>query len=280
MWRTLRFILIATTVMTCAMIAPVLFNFSNLYTRIYDDRRFPALSRYALKPAPDIALVGSSMTFRLYEGYFKTPLRNIATSGGSPLTGLAIVASYPSLPRVVLVETNIMSRHIEADLVEKFGKDNAAPFQWFKPYRAAISWAYYWIKLRPENVAELIGSAPATHDIAASLHQAEEGFASTSTDEAMAENTRTMKRLVSTLEGRGCKVYFYELPYPGDLNTSHFAVTARTLMHDAFPDPKRWPKLDYLVPELRWVDAAHMDERSAAIVAREMDRVLEAMPAS
>jgi hypothetical protein len=278
--RTARLISIATVVVVIAAIAPVLFNFSSLYARVYDDRRFPALSRYALEPTPDIVLVGSSMTFRLYEGYFKTPLRNIATSGGSPLTGLAIVASYPALPRVVLVEANIMSRKIESDLVEKFSRNDDAPFGWFKPYRAAISWIYYWIKFRSENVTGLISSAPATHDIAASLHQGAEGFASTSTDEAMAENTQTMKRLVSTLESRGCKVYFYELPYPGDLNASHFAVTARTLMHDAFPDPKRWPQLDYHMPELRWVDAAHMDERSAAIVAREMDRVLETIPAT
>jgi hypothetical protein len=272
--RTTRLISIATAVVVIAAMAPVLFNFSSLYARIYDDRRFPALSRYALEPTPDIALVGSSMTFRIYEGYFKTRLRNISISGGSPLTGLAILASYPSLPRVVLVETNILSRHVESDLVEKFGKNDAASSQWFKPYRAAVSWIYYWIKFRPENVAELISSAPVTHDISVPLDRAADEFASSSTDEAMAENTQTMKRLVSTLESRGCKVYFYELPYPGNLNSSHFAATARTLIHDAFPDPKRWPKLDYHLPELRWVDAAHMDERSAAIVAREMDRVL------
>lgn len=109
----------------------------------------------------------------------------------------------------------------------------------FEPYRAAISWAYYWIKFRPENVAELISSGPATHEISTSLRQAEDGFANTSMYDAIAENTQTVKRLVSKLESRGCNVYFYELPYPGDLNTSHFAVTGRTLMHD------------YHVPELR-----------------------------
>jgi hypothetical protein len=278
MRRTFRIILIATALMTCAVIAPVLLNFSSLYARVYDDRRFPALSRYALEPTPGIVLVGSSMTFRLYEGYFKTPLRNIATSGGSPLTGLAILASYPSVPQVVLVEMNVMSRKIERDLVEQFGKNDAAPFVWFKPYRAVISWVYYWLKFRSENVNELIGSAPATYDISASLNQAKSEFASTSTDEPMAENTQTMKQLVSALEDRGCRVYFYELPYPGNIGGTHFAMTARALMHDAFPDPKRWPQVDYPLPELRWVDAAHMDERSAAVVAREMDRVLGKIP--
>lgn len=273
-----RCILIAAAVIAIAVILPVLLNFSSLYARVYDDRRFPALSRYALEPTPDIVLVGSSMTFRLYEGYFQTQLRNISTSGGSPLTGLAVLASYPSLPRVVLVEANIMSRHLESDLVEQFGKNDTAAFRWFRPYRAMISLIYYWIKFRPQSVAELISSAPTNYDISTSLREAAEGFASASTDEAMAENTQTMKRLVSMLESRGCKVYFYELPYPGNLKTSHFAVTARTLVHGAFPDPKQWVQLDYHLPELRWVDAAHMDERSAAIVAREMDRALATIP--
>ena len=54
MRRTFRIILIATALMTCAVIAPVLLNFSSLYARVYDDRRFPALSRYALEPTPGI----------------------------------------------------------------------------------------------------------------------------------------------------------------------------------------------------------------------------------
>ena len=272
--RTAQLILTAMTFVVIAVVAPVLINFSDLYARVYDDRRFPSLSRYALEPTPDIVLVGSSMTSRLSEGYFQTKLRNVATSGGSPLTGLAILASYPSLPRVVFVETNIMSRTIEADLVEKFGKNDAATFQWFKAYRAVISSIYYWLKVRSENVSKLLSSAPADYDISVSVRETADAFASTNTDQTMAENTQTMKRLVDNLESRGCSVYFHELPYPGNLAASHFAATARTLVHDAFPDPKRWPPVDYHVPELRWVDAAHLDERSAAIVARAMDQFL------
>jgi len=275
MRRTARYILIAAALAIAAVIAPVLLNFSSLYARIYDDRRFPALSRYALEPTPDIALVGSSMTSRLSEGYFKTRLRNISISGGSPLTGLAILASYRSVPHVVLVETNIMSRTAETELIEKFGRNDAAAFQWFRPYRAVISLVYYWLKYKSENVAALRNSAPENYDISASVEQAAEEYARSNPDGAMAQNTEAMVRLVSALEERGCRVYFYELPYPGNLANSHFAVTARTLVHNAFPNPQQWPQLDYHLPILRWVDAAHMDERSAAIVAQQMDGVLD-----
>ena len=275
MRRTASYILIAIALALAAVMAPVLLNLSSLYPRVYDDRRFPALSRYALERTPDIALVGSSMTFRIYEGYFRTRLRNVSISGGSPLTGLAILASYPSVPHVVLVDTNIMSRAAESELMEKFGKNDAASFQWFRPYRAVISFVYYWIKYKSENVVALRNSAPATYDISTSVEQAAAEYGRSNFDAAMAENTQTMVRLVSTLEARGCKVYFYELPYPGNLGSSHFAVTARTLMHRAYLYPDQWPQLDYHLPELRWVDAAHMDERSAAIVAQQMDSVLD-----
>jgi hypothetical protein len=275
MRRTATYVLIAIALAIIGLITPVLLNFSSLYARIYEDRRFPALSRYALEPTPDIALVGSSMTARIREGYFKTRLRNISTSGGSPLTGLAILASYPSLPRVAFVETNMMSRTAETELVEQFGQNGAAAFQWFRPHRAVISFVYYWLKYRSDDVDSLINSAPANYDISSSLHQAETEYARPVADEAIAENTQSMKRLVSILQSRGCKVYFYELPYPENLGNSHFAVTARTQMHSAFPDPKQWPQFVYPLQELRWVDAAHMDERSAAIAAQEMDTVLD-----
>src|ERR1700733_6081990 len=76
------------------------------------------LNRYAREPIPDIVLVGSSLTFRLKEEYFVTPrLRNLALAGGSPVTGLEIVANQPRLPRVVLVEANVLSRSTDAALV-------------------------------------------------------------------------------------------------------------------------------------------------------------------
>ena len=78
------------------------------------------LSRYLREPVPDIVLVGSSIAFRLKEEYFATPgVRNLALAGGSPLTGLEIVANQPRLPGVILVEVNILNRATDAALVER-----------------------------------------------------------------------------------------------------------------------------------------------------------------
>jgi len=85
------------------------------------DSALLALNRYLREPIPDVVLVGSSLTFRLSEEYFETPrLRNLALAGGSPLTGLEIVAHQSQLPKIILVETNVLSRPADDVLVEKY----------------------------------------------------------------------------------------------------------------------------------------------------------------
>ena len=75
------------------------------------------------EPIPDVVLVGSSLTFRLKEEYFATPrLRNLALAGGSPVTGLEIVANQPRLPKLVLIEANGLSRAADTALVEKYSE--------------------------------------------------------------------------------------------------------------------------------------------------------------
>jgi len=270
------YLLVALLLWLACTTLPVLWHYSQLYARIYDDRRFPALSRYSVEPTSEVALVGSSMIFRVYEGYFQTRLRNVAIVGGSPITGLAIIASDPALPRIIVVETNILSRPVDPALVEKFGNDAAAPFRWFKPYRVAVSYIYYWLKYKSEsdNVARLPRQPPSSYDIKTSLDATEVEYDSHGFDRQMAENAETLRRQVADLESRGCRIYFVELSYPGNLGNSHFAQTARSLAHKAFPDREKWPEIDYHLPELRWVDASHMDERSAIIVAKEIDGFL------
>jgi hypothetical protein len=248
-------------------------NLPALYARVKLDRSFPALSRYVFEPTPEIVLVGSSMAYRLYEGYFSTSVRNLAIGGGSPLTGLAIIASYEQLPRTILVETNIMSRPIDVALVSAFGQSGDEPFRWFRPARAVISRIYYWINYQSEaeSMAKLLRGPPIDYDISKSVSDAGGEYASDHLDAKMVENVKTMKHLVEELERRGCRVTFFEMPFPPPLGESHFAVTARTLTKAAFPSG-HWIDVAADEQELRWLDASHLDERSAAIVARKMTK--------
>ena len=270
MRRKLAWVLAAALIADAVYVAA---NFLALYERVRMDRMFPALSRYVFEPTPDLVLVGSSMTYRLYEGYFRKPVRNLALSGGSPLTGLAIIASYDRLPRTVLVETNILARPLDHARLAAFGRNDGEPFTWFRPTRAMISKIFFWIKYWPEAVdaAALLRSPPGQHDIVASISEVEAEYASDLHDAEMVENIETLKDLVHQLERRGCRIMFFAMPFPPPLNQSHFAVLARTLTKAAFPD-RRWIDIGASEPELRWVDASHLDDRSALIAARELER--------
>lgn len=73
------------------------------------------LNHYFGSPAPVIALAGSSLTERLKEPYFeRRDLRNLGFGGGSPLTGLTVLAGTAwKRPAVVAIEANIMSRGVD-----------------------------------------------------------------------------------------------------------------------------------------------------------------------
>ncbi|SDR79155.1 hypothetical protein SAMN05444158_0004 [Bradyrhizobium canariense] len=59
-------------------------------------------------------------TFRLKEEYFATPsLRNLALAGGSPVTGLEIVASQPRLPRINPGRSECVVPRVDSALVRE-----------------------------------------------------------------------------------------------------------------------------------------------------------------
>jgi len=251
-------------------------NSFSLYERVKLDRSFPPLSRYAFERTPQVVLVGSSMSFRLYEGYFKTPLRNLSIGGGSPATGLSIISSYSSLPKIILVETNILSRPIDRALVEAFGSNPSEPFKWFRPARAVISWAYYWIKFQSEaqNVLLLPRRQPATYDISQSVNDTIKEYNGRDWVQIMRPNVEELKRLVAALEGRGCHIVLFELPSAPGIRETEYVKAAHILAKESFSGAEKWLAISDDRSELRWVDASHMDERSAIIVARQIDRFL------
>src|SRR5262245_61655019 len=81
-----------------------------------------ALNRYLTEKVPDVVLLGSSLTARIREEYFETlQVRNLAIGGGSPLTGLRIILNNrQKLPKVILIETNLLSMGADERLVQRY----------------------------------------------------------------------------------------------------------------------------------------------------------------
>ena len=240
------------------------------------------LNRYAKESVPNVVLVGSSLTFRLKEEYFATPrLRNLALAGGSPVTGLEIVANQPRLPKLVLIETNVLSRAPDAALVQRYSRSGgAAEPLFFRPVRTAVAAYENWLHapLGHAQVAsaldELRKQPPSDFDNRAYVERALQQFDDQDPIVVTLANVNRIAQLIASLEARGSRALLFELPYSEPLEESRSAKITREIVHAKFPTPDRWLHIEYSRPELRWADGVHLDERSAVIVSQSIDRVL------
>lgn len=238
------------------------------------------LSRYLREPVPGIVLLGSSLAFRLKEEYFATPgVRNLALAGGSPVTGLEIVANRSRLPGLILIEVNVLSRATDTALVERYSHGDAEPL-FFRPVRAAVA-AYEQRRHAPLTHAQvaldlrrLVGQPPSDFDNRNYLDRALEQFDAEDPTGAARSNTKRIEALIRTVEQRGARVFLFELPYSEPIEGSRSAVITREIIHAAFPDSNRWLSVEVDRRELRWTDGVHLDERSAVIVTQAMERAL------
>jgi hypothetical protein len=238
------------------------------------------LSRYLREPLPDIVLTGSSITFRLKEEYFATPkVRNLALAGGSPVTGLEIVANQPSVPGIILVEANVLGRPIDAALVDRYSRGDTEPL-FFRPVRAVIA-AYEQRRHAPlsyqqvaPDLRRLVAQPPSEFDNRVYVDRAVQQFNAEDPTGAARSNAKRIGELIRVLEQRGARVFLFELPYAEPIEGSRAAAITREIIHTAFPDSRRWLSIQANRDELRWADGVHLDERSAVIVTQVLERAL------
>ena len=242
------------------------------------------LNRYAKEPIPDVVLVGSSLTFRLKEEYFATPrLRNLALAGGSPVTGLEIVVNQPRLPKLVLIEANVLSRAPDAAVVERYSRSGDAEPLFFRPVRTAVA-AYENWRHAPLSHAQvssaldqLLKQPPSDFDNRIYADRALQQFNAQDPTAVGLANVNRIEQLIASIEARGSRALLFELPYSEPLEGSRSAKITREIVHAKFPAPDRWLPIEYSRNELRWADGVHLDERSAVIVSQSIDRALPSL---
>lgn len=237
------------------------------------------LDRYVNEPAPSVLLVGSSFTARLEEEYFDTPdLKVLGLSGGSPITALEIALARDNLPKTILVELNVLTRGEDRALAERFSGDGTPSFP--RPIRSAIAFYERWRHPPPDrNNARLVAAAllrdkPSDFDNHVWVERVMHEWSAAPAQAIMHTDLTALKRLVEKIEARGSKVYFYMLPVAAPLQNSVAAKATASAAHGAFPDQRRWIHLDGSLPDLRWADGVHLDERSAVMIAHQIDRFL------
>ncbi|WJR76334.1 hypothetical protein [Bradyrhizobium sp. NP1] len=244
------------------------------------DGTLATLNRYVEALTPDIVLAGSSMTFRLREEYFASPsLRNVALSGGSPITGLEVVLSQPRVPRLILVETNVISRDADEALAARYAHGRSLEPRFIRPIRAAVAAYENWRHASPTHaqvVAEmdrLLKAPPSDFDSRLYLERMLASFDQDPATAAQANADRLLD-LAGQARRRGARVLLFELPYPARLETTRWVEVTRNVVHARFPDPAQWLPIDVDTAQLRWLDGIHLDDRSAMLVSRSIERAV------
>ncbi|QIO31446.1 hypothetical protein [Bradyrhizobium sp. 1(2017)] len=245
------------------------------------------LNRYVREPTPEMVLVGSSVAWRLKEEYFSLPgVRNLALAGGSPVTGLEIVARQARLPKVVLIETNVLSRAPDSALIETFSSGAGAQTQLLRPVRTAIAAYESWSHAAPSREharAEqdrLLSRSPATFDNKVYLDRAVDQMNGDDPTVPTRANVALLRTLIDDMQRRGTRAFLIHVPFAPEVEDSRFVRTTKEIVHEAFPDPALWLTVNPPTRELRWDDGIHLDERSALMVVRAIEGALAGRPAA
>jgi hypothetical protein len=259
--------------------------------RIFDDiPDFPLINsrrphdrivnHYFGSATPVIALAGSSLTARLKEHYFeRRDIRNLGLGGGSPLTGLTVLAETSwKRPAVIAIETNIMSRGVDQQLAREFHRVDH-PITTFVSFRTLLALNQRWMDepgptFDPKRCVDVFRTPPAqslisTDDTAPMRIE----YDNPTVVDRIRNDVAVLSALVKELETDGIKVYLFELPTLQALESTRYVRTARSVLSERF-GPERWLRLSYPVGEIRWDDAIHFDERSAIILACALERAL------
>jgi len=251
------------------------------------DGSLVTLNRYVREPRPDIVLVGSSVSWRLKEEYFSLPrVRNLALAGGSPVTGLEIVARQASLPKTVLIETNVLSRETDGALVERFSHGAGAEAPFLRPMRTAVAAYETWNHAPPDPAQaraeqdRLLARPPDGFDNKIYLDRAVAQMNEGDPTAPARINVVRMRQLIEELQRRGAQVFLIHVPFAPEIEGSRVVRMTGEIVDHAFPDRGLWLPVNLPMAELRWADGVHLDERSALLVVRAIESALAARAAT
>lgn len=240
-----------------------------------------SLNRYVRDPTPDIVLVGSSVAWRLKEEYFSPPrVRNLALAGGSPVTGLEIVANRPNLPKIALIETNILTREPDSALIERFSGGARTEALLLRPVRTAVAGYETWNHAAPNPARahaerdRLFSQPPGTFDNKVYLDRALEQMNEGDPTVPARANVVRIRQLIDDLQRRGARAFLIHIPFAPEIEGSRMVRMTKEIVDEAFPERALWLPIDPPRSELRWDDGVHLDERSALIVVRAIESAI------
>lgn len=272
------------------IIALVLFLIFSTFLETYDPevntyqnqmiKNYSVAEKYIYsKNKAKIVIVGSSMSNRLSKDELDHKVYNMSFAGGSVLTGLNIIKSSNELPKIIFVETNIIERMNNKDMLDSL----FVPLVWqIKGSVKSLQCNYQPINILLSMVKTKFGHKKAYHinrlpnkKILESALLRLKGEAKKYKHLIDNKELEEVKILVEYFEKNGTKIVFYQMPVDKSVLTSEqYKFRQKTLLK-MFPKMKfYWIKnkgFNYLTS-----DGIHLMEKSAIRFTQILNQIIAA----
>jgi hypothetical protein len=190
---------------------------------------------FRAEKTPEVVIIGSSLAERLDFKRDSSCIYNMALGGDSALTGLSALARSERIPRKVFIEINVPERGINKDLIDKatgvLPKLSSIFYIENMPINLLYSFLFFRLQTKKSNIAPEANEAVRQN----ALSVQRQSYSQTLTSETLAKNLAEFRAIVSTLESKGAKIIFFEMPVHPDLENTPRAVQIRTDFKHAFP---------------------------------------------
>lgn len=184
---------------------------------------------------PEVVFVGSSLAERLDFNGGNSCVYNLALGGDSVLTGLSVIAMSGRKPGTVFVEINVPERGINKDLIEKTSGVLQGLSSMFYVENMPVNLVYSFLSPAKKNSS---GSEANEAVLRNALSLQRQGYRKTLTSATLEKSLAEFRSLTGTLESKGIKVVFFEMPVHPDLENTPRALQIRAAFRQAFPGNK------------------------------------------
>lgn len=233
-----------------------------------------------------ITLAGTSLLYRLSSRLFDVKTANVSLPGQSPVSS-AMIASERN-PRILVIEINILDRPRNLEL-EGFARRIFSPplglqalnFA-YSPVRSVVSRAFdldvivdQQARATADAARQLIDRTPEPLNSGEAVSSAARALNKRPVDGTISQSAQDLRAIADRIETSGGKAFYLLMPMHPLVAATEYETRSKDAMIAA--DPKfsdRLLKIDWN-DEIRWEpDGAHLDARSAAIVARQLEQVI------
>lgn len=226
-------------------------------------------------------IVGSSMSDRLDGAKLGADHVKLTFPGGGPLTGLELVHGIGRTPPVLWVETNVILRASEKDLLDdalspvKRAMREKSPV--FKEEGRPSEFGVGFVKSVVGKACKLLekhnSAAPLDKNVLGDVMKANREHLDRKPDpKDLAAKVKRLGDLIDEVQSKGGKVALYEMPYDATLTNLAEPSAIRKAMSERFPkDRYRWLEFDQ---SHAWqtTDGVHLQpEEADKVVARMLE---------